>query len=46
MKPRSHSLNQVVWLTITAIEVTPMRSVQMSATTWRNLRTMDIFVAA
>src|SRR5688500_4393774 len=34
MKPRSHSLNHVVWVTMTAIEVTPTSSVQMNAPIW------------
>src|SRR5215510_6891029 len=42
MKPRSHSLNQVVCDTMTAIAVTPTISVQMNATTCRNLRAMVI----
>src|SRR5215208_1852315 len=38
MKPRSHSLNQVVCVTMTTIDATPTISVQMNATTCRNLR--------
>src|SRR4029079_1240870 len=38
MNPRSHSLNQVVCDTITAMAVTPTINVQMNATTCRNLR--------
>ena len=34
MKPRSHSLNQVVCVTMTAIDATPTISVQRKATTW------------
>src|SRR5690349_20569880 len=42
MKPRSHSLNQVVCVTMTAIDVTPTISVQRKATTCRDRRAADI----
>src|SRR3954466_15449162 len=42
MKPRSHSLNQVVCVTMTAIEVTPTSKVQMKATTWSERLATDI----
>src|SRR4026208_239440 len=38
MKPRSHSLNQVVCDTMTTIAVTPTIRVQRNATTCRNFR--------
>src|SRR5688500_14865384 len=41
MKPRSHSLNHVVCVTMTAIEVTPTISVQMNARTWRDRRATE-----
>src|SRR6266508_4943223 len=42
MKPRSHSLNQAVCVTMTAIEATPTTSVQMNATTCKERRAIDI----
>ena len=35
MKLRSHSLNQVVCVTMTAIDVAPTTRVARKATTWR-----------
>src|SRR6187455_2212207 len=40
MNPRSHSLNHVVWVTMTAIDVTPTSRVQRKATTWSDRLTM------
>src|SRR5215207_4992031 len=42
MKPRSHSLNQVVCVTMTAIDATPTTRVQIKATTWSERRVSDI----
>src|SRR6185503_7018678 len=42
MKPRSHSLNQVVWVTMTAIDAVPTTRVQMNAKTWSDLRVSDM----
>src|SRR5688572_29280693 len=44
MKPRSHSLNQVVWVTMTAIDAVPTIRVQRTATTWSDLRANDILI--
>src|SRR5580765_2734975 len=38
MKPRSHSLNQAVCVTMTVVAAKPTISVQRNATTWTNLR--------
>src|SRR5688572_16680855 len=42
MKPRSHSLNHVVCVTITAIEVEPTIRVATKAMTWRERLVNDI----
>src|SRR5262245_27490360 len=42
MKPRSHSLNHVVWVTMSAIDAAPTIRVQMKATTWSDLRATDM----
>src|SRR5688572_7940581 len=46
MKPRSHSLNHVVCVTITAIAAVPTTSVQRMATTWSDRRASDILIPA
>src|SRR5687768_17085965 len=43
MKPRSHSLNHVVCVTMTAIDAVPTTRVQRNATTWRDRRAADTY---
>src|SRR6185503_17458370 len=46
MKPRSHSLNHVVWVTMTTIAVAPTISVARKAMTWRKRLVYDITAPA